>query len=209
MFFVKILTLSSMPKRIRPHVNPLAITKEFSFSGFGNDRPIIIDVGACKGEFIEALIEKFLEKNFIVFEIRVSLAEKLKAKFADHKNVVVFDGDAGRNFRSIIEPCQNQGALVEEIFINFPDPWFKEKHKKRRFINSKFLTDCAEWLDERTEFIFQTDQEFLFNETLEVIEASSYSVVEIFKKSPYGVQTDWEQAKTEEGNLIWRMRIRR
>lgn len=202
-------TLPSMPKRIRPHVNPLAITKEFSFAGFGNDHPIIIDVGACKGEFVEALVEKFPEKNFIVFEIRIPLAEKLRTKFSDNKNVVVFDGDAGRNFRAIVEPCLKEGAVVEEIFINFPDPWFKEKHKKRRFVNEKFLTDCDQWLDSQTEFIFQTDQEFLFNETLEVVEASPYSSIEKFNQSPYDVQTDWEQAKMKEGSSVWRMRFRK
>ncbi len=197
-----------MPKRIRPHVNPLSITKEFSFEGFGNNRPIIIDVGACKGEFTEALLKKFPEKNFIVFEIRVPLAEKLKIQFAHLPNVQVFDGDAGRNFRSIVEPCQKQGAFVEEIFVNFPDPWFKEKHKKRRFINSKFLEDCSSWLNPKTEFVFQTDQEFLFKETLEVVEESPYAVIKIFKKSPYGVQTDWEQAKLKEGENVWRMRFK-
>ena len=84
-------------KRVRNHVNPLSILIEHSFDGFGNDHPILVDVGACKGEFSAELIEKFPDHNFILFEIRRPLAQKLAEKFADKKNVAVFDGDAARN----------------------------------------------------------------------------------------------------------------
>ena len=194
-----------MPKRIRTHVNPLGILKEHSFEGFGNDKNIMIDVGACKGEFTAAMAEKFPEKNFIVFEIRVPLANKLREKFKDQKNIVVFDGDAGRNFKSILTPCLEEGAMVEKIFINFPDPWFKEKHKKRRFLNAKFLEEVSTYLNSKTEFIFQTDQQFLFEETLEMIEEFQRCDVSFFKEPPYNLRTDWEQAKMKEGSVIYRM----
>ncbi len=195
------------PKRIRNHVNPLAILKEHSFSGFGNSNPILVDVGSCKGEFAEELVKKFPAKNFIFFEIRVPLAEKLRQKFQNKKNVVVFDGDAGRNFRGILEPCIKQGAIIEQIFVNFPDPWFKERHKKRRFINESFLKDCAKWLTKETEFIFQTDQEFMFKETLEVVKNSPFSKIEFFNNSIHEIPTHWEKQKLLEGAQIWRMKF--
>ncbi len=192
-------------KRVRNHVNPLSILIEHSFKGFGNDNPIFVDVGACKGEFSAALMEKFPDHNFILFEIRRPLAKKLAEQFADKKNVAVFDGDAARNFRSILEPCLNQGAKVEQIFINFPDPWFKEKHKKRRFLNASFLQKCSEWLPESTEIVFQTDQKFLFDETLEEVETTPYKPVEFFKNSAHEIPTHWEQQKLLEGDEIWRV----
>jgi len=198
-----------MAKRVRTHVNPLSITKEYSFSGFGNDRPVIVDVGACKGEFTENLLEKFPEKNFIVFEIRVPLANKLCEKFKEHDNVVVFDGDAGRNFKTIIEACFKDGASLETVYVNFPDPWFKERHKKRRFINNKFLDEAARYISSATEWVFQTDQKFLFDETLEVLEESEFNHVEYFDTPPFGIQTDWEQAKTAEGSAVYRMKFQR
>ncbi len=197
-----------MPKRIRTHVNPLGILKEHSFEGFGNDKNIMIDVGACKGEFTAALAVKFPEKNFLVFEIRVPLADKLREKFKDQENIVVFDGDAGRNFKSILTPCLEQGAIIEKIFMNFPDPWFKEKHKKRRFLNAKFLKEASESLDCKTEFIFQTDQQFLFDETLEMLKETGLVEVSFFKDPPFGIRSDWEQAKVKEGCDIWRMEFR-
>jgi len=196
-----------MPKRVRTHVNPLAITETHHFEGFGNDRPIFVDVGAFKGEFMAELIKKFPDHNFILFEIRLPIAEKLREKFIGQDNVVVFHGDAGLNFKNILQPCLDQGATIKEIFVNFPDPWFKDKHKKRRFITTKFLNQCAPWLPAETEFIFQTDQEFLFQETKEYLIETPYKITEEFNKPPYGLQTNWEVVKVAEGKDIFRMRF--
>lgn len=198
-----------MPKRIRNHVNPLSILKEHSFEGFENDNPIVIDVGACKGEFIETLALKFPDKNFIAFEIRVPLAKKLEERFRDIPNLIVFDGDAGRNFKSVLAPSIQRGISIETIYVNFPDPWFKDKHKKRRFVNLKFLKAMADFLPSETEFVFQTDQQFLFEETIEVLQDSTYTDIEYFDESPYGITTDWEDAKRNEGSRIYRMRFKK
>jgi len=196
-----------MPHRIRPHINPLSITREHSFAGFENNHPIIVDVGACKGEFTESLLEKFPEKNFVLFEIRIPLTEKLRQKFSECKNVAIFDADAGRNFENILRPQVERGVRLETVFINFPDPWVKERHKKRRFVTGKFLAQCAQWIKPETEFVFQTDQKFLFDETLEIVKSSAFSHVEFFDEPPFGVRTDWEEAKIKTGAEIWRMKF--
>jgi len=197
-------------RRIRPHVNPLAITKEISFAGFDNDNPILVDVGAANGEFAFNLLEKFGDtKNFILFEIRPKIYQRLLKKFENHENVRVFDGNAGQNFKLILEPSIKRGVLVEEIFINFPDPHFKERHKKRRFINPAFLKECAEYFSSETRWIFQTDQKFLFNETLEVLEESAFSNISFFPSSPYGIQTEWETVKMAEKAEIYRMEFKK
>lgn len=194
-------------KRVRPHVNPLSITHEHSFVGFGNNKPIIIDVGAYKGEFTSQLLQKFPDKNFLVFEIRKPIYLKLCERFAKHDNVHVFDGDAGRNFHLILQPCIDQGAVIEEVYVNFPDPWFKAKHKKRRFINAKFLQSISKWVQSQTEFVFQTDQKPLFDETLELVREAGCFAVEFFDVSPYGVRTHWESVKMDGGDEIHRMKF--
>ncbi len=196
-----------MPKRVRPHVNPLSIREEYAFAGFDNNHPILVDVGSCKGEFAAALVDKFPSKNFVLFEIRKPLLEKLELMFADKPNVKVFGGDAGRNFESILAPSIDRGILVEKVFINFPDPWFKERHKKRRFINPVFLSQAAKYVSPETDFIFQTDQKPLFEETVEVLEESPFSRLEYFDEPPYGVRTDWEVATTALGRDVWRMKF--
>jgi tRNA G46 methylase TrmB len=70
-----------------------------------------------------------------------------------------------------------------------------------------FLDSCAEWINSDVEWVFQTDQQFLFEETKEVILGSPFSQIKYFDTSPYGVPTDWEAAKVREGDRIWRMRF--
>jgi tRNA (guanine-N7-)-methyltransferase len=132
------------PKRIRNHVNPLANEEIFSFDGFENEKNIIVDIGSYRGEFGEKLLEKFVEeKNFIFFEIRKPFFEYLEKIFSDKKNVKIFSGDAGRNLENILKSSTEKGVKIEKIFINFPDPWFKEKHKKRRVVSEKFLENLV------------------------------------------------------------------
>jgi tRNA (guanine-N7-)-methyltransferase len=197
--------MSKKKRRIRHHVNPLSDLTEHSFNGFTNQRPIIIDVGADHGEFVAGLLKIFKEeKNFIVFEIRKPLANKLRKQFANYSNIKVFDGDANRNFKNIVQPCLKK-TKIEKIFINFPDPWFKARHKKRRFINEKFLKEVQKWMPTEVEWIFQTDQEQLFLDTLEIVENSRAKKIDFFQKTPYNLPTKWEQAKVKAGVKIYRM----
>ena len=196
-----------MSKRVRTHANPLAILKELHFAGFGNSQPIFVDVGAFKGEFMAELSQQYPDHNYICFEIRTPIANALREKFKDQPNFRVFDGDAGRNFRNILQPCLDQGAHIKQIFVNFPDPWFKDKHKKRRFITTKFCNELATWLPAETEIVFQTDQQFLFEETLEYLATTPYQNIEYFDDSIHGIPTDWESAKLAAGEKIWRMKF--
>lgn len=196
-------------RRVRHHVNPFSITHEVHFEGFENNNPIWMDIGSCKGEFVYELAQKFPEKNFIACEIRQPLVKKLRELYKDLPNVRVFDGDAGKNFQNLLKPSFDKGILLEKVFVNFPDPWFKEKHKKRRFINPVFLENSQEFLTSDTEIIFQTDQKFLFDETIEIVEESAFNNVSFFSEPLFGVRTKWEKGKIAEGDEIYRMIFRK
>ncbi|MEA3323224.1 MAG: hypothetical protein U9Q12_03295 [Patescibacteria group bacterium] len=193
-------------KRVRHHVNPLADQSEHHFEGFSNDKSIIVDIGADRGEFIEQLIEKFGDtKNFIVLEIRKPLAVRLVEKFNKYDNVVVFDGDATRNFENLLKPSIDKDIVIEEIYINFPDPWFKDRHKKRRVVTEKFLTDIQAWIQPKTKWTFQTDQKPLFDETIGVLQSIDGIKIEFFDISPHDATTKWEDAKVATGDKIYRL----
>jgi tRNA (guanine-N7-)-methyltransferase len=109
----------------------------------------------------------------------------------------------------MILDLKKNGNEIDKIFINFPDPWFKEKHKKRRFLNEKILEDLYEVLGENSEIIFQTDQKSLFKDTLKVIKENRGFSVKKFKFPLLGIQSYWEKMKIEEGNKIFRMALRK
>jgi len=196
----------SKGKRVRHHVNPLADRTEHCFKGFDNKNPVIIDIGADRGEFIDGLRQQFGgTKNFIVFEIRKPLAERLRIQFKQYDNVVVFNGDVIRNFESIVKSSIDNYVCIEEIYINFPDPWFKEKHKKRRVINDKFIKEVQMWIQPETKWIFQTDQKPLFEETTEMLQNIDDIKIGFFDTPPYEVTTKWEDAKVASGDTIYRL----
>lgn len=191
-------------KRVRHHVNPLADRTEHAFAGFGNARPIVMDIGADRGEFVAQLAEQWgATKNFIVCEIRKPMARKLVERFRGYDNVRVFDGDATRNVRALLQPSLDAGVTVEEIYINFPDPWFKERHKKRRVLTERFVQDVRMWIPPQTRWIFQTDQQHLFAETVEMLRANGI-VPTFFDTPPHGATTKWENAKIADGKKIYR-----
>jgi len=179
-----------------------------SFSGFKKIAPVFIDIGAYYWEFIENLSNKFKDHNFVACEIRTPFARHLTDKFKNKDNIVVLDWDAWNNFENIIKDSIKNGSNIETVFINFPDPWFKEKHKKRRLVNLKFLKKVKK-LDLNINFIFQTDAEILFNDTLEVLKKFwlKDKDLEFFDNSIYWIQTRWERTQLEKWKQIYRVRF--
>jgi len=197
-------TKPKLPRRTRNHVNPLADLQEHNFEGFTNNNPIMVDIGSYKGEFVESLAHMMPEYNFLACEIRKPYAHYLRDLFVDTPHVEVFDGDSAKNFKGLVKHSQDKGVLIEYVFINFPDPWFKDKHKKRRVINQNFLKNIKTWVDPKTTFVFQTDQEKLFRETQELLRENEIKFSE-FKEPLWGAQTHWELMKIKEADAIYRM----
>jgi tRNA (guanine-N7-)-methyltransferase len=108
---------------------------------------------------------------------------------------------------NILKKSIEKNIKIEKIFVNFPDPWFKKKHHKRRVVWGSFLDNLKKWLPEETEIIFQTDQEKLFKETVEEIKKREFLEIERFKRPLWGITTYWEDRKVGEGKKIWRMKI--
>lgn len=199
-----------LPKRVRNHVNPLSIVHENIIDGYNNKRPVILDIGSYRGEFAERMLKKYgEERNFVFFEIRRPFYKYLKKLFQENFNVRVYDGDAGKSLKQMILDLKEQGNKIDKIFINFPDPWFKERHKKRRFLNEKILKEFFEVLDQESEIIFQTDQKILFKETIDVIKNNKGFKIKKFKEPLFGIQTYWEEMKIKEGNKIYRIGLRK
>ncbi len=207
------------PKRIRNHVNPLSYTEDIFFDGFKNNNPIIMDIGSYRGEFGQKLIEKFseenIDKNFIFTEIRKPFSDYLEKLFANNiignkegkEKVMVFGGNTAINMENILKKSIEKGVKIEKIFVNFPDPWFKKKHHKRRVVWGDFLDNLQKWLPKETEIIFQTDQKMLFDETMEEIKKRNFLDIKKFENPIWGLTTYWEDRKVSEGKKIWRLKI--
>lgn len=122
---------------------------------FGNDRPLRVEIGPGKGEFLIESACRESEANYIGIEIRSRRVEKIRNKIArsNLKNVQVYLGDA----RAM--PRLFGKNSVEAFFIHFPDPWPKRRHQHRRLIVADFVRSLYELLQPQGKIYLTTDVE--------------------------------------------------
>ena len=171
---------------------------------FGNDKPIYIEIGSGKGQFIRDNGLTYKERNFIGVEGQKSVAfmalRKIdEAKVENVKMVTCFVDHLTEWFE--------EGEL-DGIYLNFSDPWPKERHAKRRLTyGPKLLEYCKVCKD--TGFIqFKTDNDQLFDYTLSQIEEFGLTVLELSRdlhQSNYvqgNIMTEYEEKFSRSGKNI-------
>lgn len=166
-----------MPRvRVHQHVNPLAkyfrelpiepldLEKRFADPSL----PIHLDIGAGRGRFLLEMAKIEKSRNFLGVEIReplVAEANKIAAE-QDLENLRYEFCNATIDLDVLLEKVPNE--LLQFVSIQFPDPWFKKKHKKRRMVKDKLVETVSEKLSKDGRIFVQTDIEFLFEEISEM-----------------------------------------
>lgn len=164
-----------------PHVfqYPFAVLQEkgFELKGrwhegfFGNDNPIVLELGCGKGEYTVGLAELFPDKNFIGVDIKgARMWTGAKASHeAGMKNVAFL--------RTSIEliPHFFAPGEVAEIWLTFPDPQMKKVGK--RLTSTRFMRLYREILSEGGIVHLKTDSNFMYTYTLEMAKANRYPVL--------------------------------
>lgn len=200
--------LEKRVNRVRTHVNPLKYLDEHKFEGFENNKSIIVDIGCAKGDFLEKFSNQFENFNYIGFEVRPLIVRYLELKFKNKDNMIFFSGNAEQNLKSVLEPSLKRGINVEYIFINFPDPWIKTKHIKRRIVSTKFLNEIFELINNyklNTKLIIQTDVDFMSEDVKSQIEESKWKF-EVFDEPLYNIQSRWEIQSIQKNKKIYRFK---
>lgn len=173
---------------------------------FGNDNPIHIEVGTGKGKFITTLAEQNPDKNYIAMEIKeeVLLHAVYKAKEKGLTNILFIWGDVK------MLPEYFNVAELSRIYINFCDPWPKNRWSKRRLTHSDFLNIYRNVLDEKGEIHFKTDNEKLFEFSLNEIAENDWKLKNIsldLANSNFeeNVTTEYEDKFMAQGMKIYRL----
>ena len=154
---------------MRQHVNPLS--KNFFETDpipplnevFENPKlPLHLDIGCASGDFLFELALKNKNWNYLGIEIREKLVQNanLKMKNRDYKNLYFSFGNANNFF----ENFENKNLIdsITSISFNFPDPWFKKKHHKRRVIQSEFINFLSKSMKKKSLIFIKTDVKELF-----------------------------------------------
>ena len=129
---------------------------------FGNDHPIHIEVGSGKGAFITGMAKANPEINYIGIDIQKSVLSYALDKVleADVPNIKLLwvDGDSLTNYF--------EDGEIDQLYLNFSDPWPKKRHEKRRLTYKTFLDTFKQILPEHGEIHFKTDNRGLFEYSL-------------------------------------------
>ncbi|MCP1110486.1 tRNA (guanosine(46)-N7)-methyltransferase TrmB [Ohessyouella blattaphilus] len=138
---------------------------------FAREAPLYIEIGMGKGKYIEAQALANPEINFIGIErypsVLLRAVERLQeAEAAPPENLRFLCIDANE-LPEVFAPGE-----VSRIYLNFSDPWPKAKHARRRLTSSEFLARYDQFLEEEGLLEFKTDNEKLFDFSLEEVENS-------------------------------------
>lgn len=132
---------------------------------FGNDAPIVLELGCGKGEYTIALAERDASRNYIGIDIKGARMWR-GAKTATERGM--------RNVGFLRTRVEFIGSLfaegeVSEIWITFPDPQLKSRRAKKRLTSPQFLELYARLLRADGKINLKTDSQHLYGYTAEVI----------------------------------------
>ena len=138
---------------------------------FGNDNPIKIEIGMGKGDFIIENAIKYPDINFIGIEKYDSVIVRAiqKSNEIDINNLKLIRMDA-LNIDNIFD------KEIDTIYLNFSDPWPKDRHEKRRLTSPIFLEKYDNIFNSSKHIIMKTDNIDLFNYSLESLEKWGYKI---------------------------------
>ena len=180
---------------------------------FKNNHPIHIEVGMGKGRFLMDLASQNPDINYIGFEMYDSVLLRALQKMEERTengntlpNVFFVRMDA-RELPLIFDVGE-----VDKIYLNFSDPWPKERHAKRRLTSRQFLERYDAILKPDGVIEFKTDNRPLFDFSLEEVNESKWHLVEWTydlhhneKMNVGNIMTVYEEKFSSEGNPICKL----
>ena len=133
---------------------------------FGRTAPLEIEVGTGKGMFLAGAAEAHPQHNYLGIEVSRKYARFAAARLAKYEltNARMICGDALRLFDHWFPD-----GCATAVHVYFPDPWWKKRHKKRRVMNSSFLTNVQRVLQAGGSLYFWTDVEEYFQTANQLI----------------------------------------
>ena len=202
---------------MRQHVNPLSQFFQLPLSLPSKSilfkepqYPIHLDIGSAKGEFLIELASKFPKWNFLGLEIRealVSSSERKRQKL-ELQNLRFLYCNVNVSLDEWLSDLAF--AQLKRVSIQFPDPWFKRKHIKRRVLKTSLLNSIARNMSKDGELFIQSDIVNLIESMTSVIESSKYfdrryvKGVKWLDENPYEASTDRESFVLKKNLPIYR-----
>ncbi len=172
---------------------------------FGNDNPIHIEVGTGKGQFLVGMATLHPDINYIGIEkydsVLITAMERVKE--SKQANVKFLNEDVGELLDFFGE------KEVDRVYINFTDPWPKNRHEKRRLTYKGFLHLYEQILKGNGQVHLKTDNQGLFEYSLESFADYGMTLHQVsldLHRSHFegNVMTEYEEKFSKKGMRIYR-----
>lgn len=169
---------------------------------FNNDNPIHIEIGMGKGDFIINMALKYPNINFIGIEKFDSVIVKAVLKLTNKNipNLKLIRMDA----LSINEIFKQE---VDTIYLNFSDPWPKNRHEHRRLTSKIFLEKYDSIFNNIPHIIMKTDNRKLFEYSLKSMTDYGYKIndisLDLHNDDKENVETEYERKFSSKGFPIY------
>ena len=169
---------------------------------FNNNHPIWIEIGMGKGSFIINMAKLNPQINFIGIEkfdsVMVRAVEKLSLEKIDNLKLIKMDAD---KINDVFE------KEIDRIYLNFSDPWPKDRHHKRRLTDSNFLIKYDDLFKSSKNIIFKTDNRKLFEFSLKSFTDYGYKInnlsLNLHDDDIPNVETEYEIKFSNKGYPIY------
>lgn len=211
--------------KIRQHVNPLSrghtmplqLDPNWMDTAFEKIGPgeFIVDIGCAKGVWAREMCKVNPDINVVGLEIRIPIVEFCVARKEEEgvRNVHFLKSNANVDLNNIFQSLSAKKIDVNTVTIQFPDPHFKAKHKKRRVVNAELVRTIAHNLKPGMRVFVQTDIEELGYDMVSYFAASEfftaaegYNIEALHSNSAiYEVQTEREICTLREDKPVYRM----
>ncbi len=179
---------------------------------FGNDNPIRVEIGMGKGRFLMDMAQLHPDINYVGIEkySSVLLRALQKQEQLLLPNIIFIRMDA-EDITEVFAPSE-----VDRVYLNFSDPWPKDRHAKRRLPSRQFLERYDKILKPDGVVEFKTDNRDLFMFALDEVEPAGWNLDEVTydlhndEKMMIGnVMTEYEERFSQAGNPIYKYIISR
>ena len=175
---------------------------------FGNGNPIHIEVGMGKGKFLMELAQQNPDINYVGIEMYSSVLLKAiqKRETLELTNICFMCVDA-RKLADIFKKGE-----VAKIYLNFSDPWPKDRHAKRRLTSRQFFARYDQILKKEGHLEFKTDNQDLFTFSLEEVPEAGWKLDASTRDLHHdpvlnegNVMTEYEEKFSSKGNPICKL----
>lgn len=177
---------------------------------YGNENPVFVEIGMGKGRFLIEMARQNPDINFIGIEKYSSVLLRAIQKLEE----MGAEGETLPNVRFIRMDAEDIAEVfdreeLDRIYLNFSDPWPKERHAKRRLPSRQFLARYDRILKEEGVIEFKTDNRDLFDFAVEELKPANWKIKELTydlhadeRLCKNNVMTEYEERFSSQGNPI-------